>query len=101
MKLFEQRLKEQATDLGRKVHTVRFNPTDCFTKANLFKSHREYVEYLFKEDGFDVIQHHHIYETDTKLKKCGLIYSITDSVIQPMYEVHGIEGVSIRRRIEA
>lgn len=101
MKLFEQRIKEHATNEGRKVHTVRFKPTDAFTKANLFKTHRAYVEYLFKEDGFEVTQHNHIYETDDKLTKCGLIYSLTDSVIEPMVEVHGIEGVNIRRRIEA
>lgn len=101
MKLFEQRLKEHAANEGRKVHTVRFNPTDAFTKASIFKKHRDYVEHLFNEAGYEVIQHHHMYETDTKLKKCGLIYSLTDSVIQPMVEVHGIVGISIREKSAA
>ncbi len=81
---------------NRTKHAVRFQPADAFTKQSMFKNHREYVAYLFlNEHKMDVIQHHHNYDESGNVRNCGLIYSLTDSVIQPMVEVWGIEGVSV------
>ncbi len=91
---------------GRTKLAVRFDPLDAFNKASRlpgmigkFKTHRDYIEYLFKEEhNMKVIQHEHQYDherTEPKIKKCGLIFAKTDSVIKEMIEVWGIVGVSI------
>lgn len=102
---FKDLLKEFGGN--RSKYVVRFSPLDCFDKATTrdgmigkFKSHREYVEFLFESEyGLKVIQHHHNYNDDGTVRKCGLIYTKTDSVIKDMIEVWGIEGVSVAARI--
>ena len=100
MERFKELLEIFATRPGRRTHVVRFKPTDAFTKNAWYKSHRDYVEDLFKKDGYQVTQHHHNYKTDKELTNCGLIYCLSDSVLDPLVEVWGIEGVSIRRIID-
>jgi len=95
---FKDLLKEFGE--GRTKLVIRFDPKDAFTKSNIFKTHRDYIEYLFKtEHGMDIIQYEHHYDhelAEPKVKECGLIFSLTDSAIQPMVEVWGIVGVNIR-----
>ena len=81
---------------GRAKVAVRFSPQEVFNKTFLFKNHREYIKHLFKtEHNMEVIQFEHNYNDDSTVRKCGLIFTKTDSDLVDMVEVWGIEGVSV------
>jgi hypothetical protein len=91
---------------GHQIVVVRFSPTDAFTKNSAdkrvlgrFKTHRDYIEKLFREEyNMKVVRHGHIYDYTTetpRVVKPGLIFSISDSALAPLFEVWGIVGESV------
>lgn len=81
---------------GKSKVSIQIRPDACYLFNNMFKTHRHFVEFLFKSKGLEVIRHGHIYNDDGTVKEPGLIYSRTDSEIDPHMEVWGIVGVSVK-----
>ena len=65
-----------------------------------YKSHREYVEAMFKKEGVEVYRWHHNYHSlDTNNPEMGLVYLMNDSVIVPGMEVHALIGHNARYKV--
>jgi hypothetical protein len=81
---------------GKEKVCIHIDPKNAFNVNHLFKDHRKYIEFLFKQRGLEVIQHNHNYDANGDVAKCGLIYARTDSDIDAHMEVWGIVDVSVK-----
>jgi hypothetical protein len=77
---------------------ITFNTDDIFRNNYLFKNHREYVQYLFKQKGYEVTKWN--WESDENGKwhpnKDGIQFKRTDSDWELRIEVTGIVGKNLR-----
>ena len=62
-----------------------------------FKDHRDYIAYLFKQEGVEVYRWAHNYASlDTSHPELGIVYLANDSVIVPGIEAHALIGHNAR-----
>lgn len=74
---------------------LRIADAEIFNNAHLFKNHRDYIAFKFKEMGFEVTEWHSRYKGEELIAQ-GLQYYRTDSDLNPMVEVVGTLGQNIR-----
>lgn len=79
------------------VVTILVTDDDAFKYNHLYKSHRDFIEKLFKDKGLEVTRWNHDYNSLTGAHpQLGLVYLANDSVIMPGLEVHGLVGHNVR-----
>lgn len=81
---------------GKSKVVIRIDPSEAYTFNYAFKTHRNYIKHLFAQKGLEILRYNHTYNDDGSIKECGLVYSRSDSDLNPYMEVWGIEGVSVR-----
>jgi hypothetical protein len=81
---------------GKTVVKVEIDEHSIFENTITFKTHREYVEYLFKKKGYKVTQFGHKYSPRGDIEKWGLVFERADSEVRTLIFANGIVGVNIQ-----
>jgi hypothetical protein len=73
---------------------------DMLSRTNTFiafKTHREYVAHLFKQEGVEITRWSHNYKTlGGQHPELGVVYLANDSVVMPKLEAHVLIGHNAR-----
>ena len=77
--------------------TIRISDQTILNNTHLYKTHREFIASVLKKQSLSVTRWTHEYGVLGSIKKWGLVYTRSDSEIDPAMEIHGIVGENIER----
>lgn len=71
---------------GKNV-TLVLLPDDIFNHTNVFRDHRQFLDYCFAKAGIKITQYHNEYYATGLIKKQGIKVGRTDSDILPQVTI--------------
>lgn len=87
---------------GRQVATVRYSADDVYEKNTWYRSHRDFICALFREQGVEITRFAHVYTGEPQnplVKEWGVVFSTMGGRLvqtEELYEAHAIMGVNAR-----